>query len=223
MLRRAIQPIRLTRPLHTRPASTKSYLGRLKQRYPSADPPSLFISFLILHELTAILPLSILFGTFHYLGIGAGIVAWTLSESESTTQPSLEQEDAGKWTKEGARIKVREWMKEGEDQAERMGRRYGWFGWEKESREERIERKKRLEDEPARSVSKELSNESLKVSGDVANLVAAYLVVKALLPLRILVSLRLSPTLANVIVKRFKGLRAKGAKMLKRNQSTVSH
>jgi len=178
MLRRAIQPIRLTRPLHIRPASTKSYLGRLKQRYPSADPPSLFISFLILHELTAILPLSILFGTFHYLGIGAGIVAWTLSESESTTQPSLEQEQAGKWTKEGARIRVREWMKEGEDQAERMGRRYGWFGWEKESREERIERKKRLEDEPARDVLKELSNESLKVSGDVANLVAAYLVVK---------------------------------------------
>lgn len=69
-------------------------------------------------------------------------------------------------------------MKEGEDQAERMGRRYGWFGWEKESREERIERKKRLEDEPARDVLKELSNESLKVSGDVANLVAAYLVVK---------------------------------------------
>ena len=175
MLRRAIHPIRLTRPLHSRPSSTQSYLSRLKRRYPSADPPSLFISFLILHELTAILPLSLLFTTFHYLGLGAGIVAWTLEESKSTSSSTNLEEDQRKWTREGARIKVREWMKEGEEKAERMGRRYGWFGWEKESRQDRIERKQRSEDQPKSDVS---SSDSLKVSGDVANLVAAYLVVK---------------------------------------------
>lgn len=39
---------------------------------------------------------------------------------------------------------------------------------------------------------------------------------QALLPLRILVSLRLAPPMANVIVKRFKGLRDMGARYLKK-------
>jgi len=185
--------------------------------------------------LTAIIPLSVLFGTFHYLGLGAGIVGWTLAESESTS--TAREKADGRWSTEGVKIKVREWIREGEDKAERVGRRYGWFGWEKESKEQRQERKARLESEG--SASRELSVDSLKVSGDMANVAAAYLLVKvilpfflflllasadlvshlqALLPLRILVSLRLSPTLANVIVKRFKGLRERGSKLLKRDQ-----
>ncbi|GAA5903741.1 uncharacterized protein JCM6883_005099 [Sporobolomyces salmoneus] len=214
MLRRLITPTRSLRFLPPRrPMSTSNYFASLRQRYPSADPPSLIISFLILHELTAIVPLGLLFGTFHYLGLGAGIVGWTLAESESTsTTPSQQAAEEGNWSAEGARMKVREWIREGEEKAERIGRRYGWFGWEKESKEQREERKSQP------STAKELSMESLKVSGDVANVAAAYLVVKALLPLRILVSLRLSPSLANVIVRRFKGLRDRGAKMLKRNQ-----
>lgn len=239
MLRRIITPTRpLTRiPLH-RPISTSSYLGSLRRRYPAADPPSLVISFLILHELTAIVPLSVLFGTFHYLGLGAGIVAWTLAESESTISTREGREEATS-SVQGAKTKVREWISEGEEQAERLGRRYGWFGWEKESKEERVERKARQELD---STPKELSDESLKVTGDVANVAAAYLIVKvshycslalpaepalnvsfsplrqALIPLRILISLRLTPSLANVIVKRFKGLRERGSRMLKRSQ-----
>ncbi|GAA5948576.1 hypothetical protein JCM3765_004932 [Sporobolomyces pararoseus] len=217
MLRRLIAPSRTLRQLPLRrPISTSNYLSSLRKRYPSADPASLVISFLILHELTAILPLSILFGTFHYLGLGAGIVGWTLAESESTlTDSEVQKREEGEWATEGAKMKVREWIREGEEKAESIGRRYGWFGWEKESKEQREERKAQA------STSRELSVDSLKVSGDVANVAAAYLVVKALLPLRILVSLRLSPTLANVIARRFKGLRARGSKMLKRNQEIV--
>lgn len=180
MLRRAIRPLRLPiRPLQSQSATTSSYLSRLRCKYPSADPGSLLISFLILHELTAILPLSLLFGTFHYLGLGTGIVAWTLAESESTRslEQTEQQQQGGRWTSEGARIRVREWMKEGQDKAERIGTRYGWFGWEKESITQRQERKEQALQPPLHE-KEELSNESLKVSGDVANLVAAYLVVK---------------------------------------------
>ncbi|GAA5888632.1 hypothetical protein JCM16303_005294 [Sporobolomyces ruberrimus] len=214
MLRRNITPTRpLTRILLHRPVSTSSYLGSLRRRYPAADPPSLVISFLILHELTAIVPLSVLFGTFHYLGLGAGIVAWTLAESESTDS-TREGREEGTSSVQGAKTRVRKWVSEGEEQAERLGRRYGWFGWEKESKEERVERKARQDLD---STPKELSDESLKVTGDVANVAAAYLIVKALIPLRILISLRLTPSLANVIVKRFKGLRERGSRMLKRS------
>jgi hypothetical protein len=128
--------------------------------------------------LTAIIPLSVLFGTFHYLGLGAGIVGWTLAESESTS--TTQEELDGRWSTEGVKIKVREWIREGEDKAERVGRRYGWFGWEKESKEQRQERKARLESEG--SASRELSADSLKVSRDVANVAAAYLLVKVSFP-----------------------------------------
>ncbi|GAA5831094.1 hypothetical protein JCM3766R1_006232 [Sporobolomyces carnicolor] len=197
----------LRQPLLRRPLSTSNYIASLRQRYPSADPPSLVISFLILHELTAIAPLALLFGAFHYLGLGAGIVAWTLAESEPTAAPQAIE--PGRWTAESARLRVREWIREGEDKAERVGRRYGWFGWDKESREQREHRK-------ARDTSRGLEADNLGVTGDVANVAAAYLVVKALLPLRLVVSLRLSPSLANLIVKRFRGLRARGTKLLKR-------
>lgn len=179
MLRRLITPSRALGHLpFRRGISTTNYLSALRKRYPSADPPSLVISFLILHELTAILPLSVLFGTFHYLGLGAGIVGWILAESESTLTESQVQHqqqkgEEGKWTTEGAKLRLREWIREGEEKAERVGRRYGWFGWEKESKEQREERKAQPAD-----TSKGLSVDSLKVSGDVANVAAAYLVVK---------------------------------------------
>ncbi|GAA6007792.1 hypothetical protein JCM11491_003965 [Sporobolomyces phaffii] len=213
-------PIRvLQHARHSRPASTSSYLAKLRQRYPSADPPSLVASFLILHELTAIVPLSVLFGAFHYLGLGAGIVAWTLAESESDSTAPTGVQHGGTWSAEGARIKVREWIREGEDKAERVGRRYGWFGWDKESKLERDER--RTARIAQAGTPQDLGIDSLSVTGDVANVAAAYLVVKALLPLRILLSLRLSPSLANVIARRFKGLRDRGAKMLQRDRTST--
>ncbi|GAA6064747.1 hypothetical protein JCM10212_001599 [Sporobolomyces blumeae] len=222
MFRQALSRLPTLRKSHARSASTSSYFAALRQRYPRADPPSLIAAFVVLHELTAVVPLSILFGAFHYLGIGASIVAWTLEGDESRVQRGYQDRVDGRWTRERARVLVREWVKEGEDKAERVGRRYGWFGWDKESTEERVARKANKAGGDATTTTEplrpELSNERLSVTGDVANVAAAYLVVKALLPLRILVSLRLSPNLANVISKRFQGLRARGARMMKRNE-----
>lgn len=175
------------------------YFAELKSKYPHAEPRSLVVAFVVLHELTALVPLAVLFGAFHYLGAGAALVAWIVDETYTTSGSGNGWKDT-----------VRNWLREAETKAERVGRRYGLFGWSKESKEERRARKTREldqnEGEEASPVA--LSKERLLVSGDVANAAAAYLAVKALLPLRILISLRLSPFLANQVLGRFKTWRA---------------
>jgi hypothetical protein len=146
------------------------YLAELKSKYPHAEPRSLVVAFVVLHELTALVPLAVLFGAFHYLGAGAALVAWIVDETSTTS---------GKET--GWKDTVRDWLREAETKAERVGRRYGLFGWSKESKEERRARRSRElnrdeEEQAAGPVA--LSKERLLVSGDVANAAAAYLAVK---------------------------------------------
>ncbi|GAA5921344.1 hypothetical protein JCM3775_003003 [Rhodotorula graminis] len=192
------------------------YVARLRQDYPHADPPSLVIAFVALHELTAIVPLVALFALFRHLALGTALVAWVVAHSEAD-----DGEHGGEGTTPAApaawRITARDWLKEAEDKAERVGRRYGWFGWPKESRDERAARKAQLAqaaEDGRTAVDERTSADQLRVSGDVANAAAAYLAVKALIPLRILVSLRLSPSLANVIARNFSGLRQRGKRYL---------
>ncbi|KAJ8295714.1 hypothetical protein OF846_001075 [Rhodotorula toruloides] len=222
-------PLRAPRPLlalpHPRPrlASTNTpaqqsratwlapYMARLRQSYPHVDPPSLLISFVILHELTALVPLVGLFALLKWLGVGGAIVARVVDETSEA-----EGERSG-W-----RTTAKEWLVESEKKAERVGRRYGWFGWAKETQEEREERRAREKDaQVGDAMLQDVSPERLRVSGDVANAAASYLLVKALLPLRILVSLRLSPSLANVIVKNFRSLRERGRKYVPAGEGTA--
>lgn len=144
-------------------------MARLRQSYPHADPPSLLISFVILHELTALVPLAGLFALLKWLGVGGAIVAWVVDETS----------EAGKG-RSGWRTTAKEWLAESERKAERVGRRYGWFGWEKETREEREERRARENDEQVAGAATlgDVSPERLRVSGDVANAAASYLLVK---------------------------------------------
>ncbi|GJN87159.1 hypothetical protein Rhopal_000104-T1 [Rhodotorula paludigena] len=187
------------------PALPLPYLARLRAQYPHADPPALVASFVVLHELTALVPLVALFALFHALGLGTGLVHWVLEHSEDGRDEAAGTRDGGGW-----RDTVRTWLREAEDKTERIGRRYGWFGWDKETPDQRKERRER---EKERGTTEDrLEDERLQVGGDVANLAAAYLVVKALIPLRILISLRLSPSLANLVVRRFRGLRERGKK-----------
>lgn len=144
------------------------YLAELKSKYPHAEPRSLVVAFVVLHELTALVPLAVLFGAFHYLGAGAALVAWVVDETSTTS---------GSGT--GWRDTVRHWLREAETKAERVGRRYGLFGWSKESKEERRARKTRELNQAVEEASPvALSKERLLVSGDVANAAAAYLAVK---------------------------------------------
>ncbi|KAI9635630.1 uncharacterized protein MKK02DRAFT_44328 [Dioszegia hungarica] len=98
---------------------------------------SLAGSFLVLHEITAIVPVVILFFIFQALGAGAGIVAWLTSLEEGvegTVKEMWEEGGAG-----GQAVKksrgwkgwVKDWMAEAEEKAERVGKRYGILGYEK--------------------------------------------------------------------------------------------
>ncbi|KAK4696622.1 hypothetical protein P7C70_g8346, partial [Phenoliferia sp. Uapishka_3] len=201
--------MRLSRPPHTHPSSSASsssrrsflsgYISTLRSRYPNADPASLIASFLILHELTAIVPLGLGFWGLKSLGVGERTVNWAVAEG------AAEQQEAGWGINE-----VRKWIGEGEANAEKIGRRYGVLGYEKESQQEREARK---------ATAAETGPTEAKVyraTGDVANLAVAYVAVKLLLPARILLSIRLAPPLANLIVRRFKKLRDVGARYLRK-------
>lgn len=131
-----------------------SYVALLRQKYPLADPPSLIASFLILHELTAIVPLGIGFLALKQLEVGESVVNWAVNDTVNPT-----------W----ATTTVTNWVSQGRDQAERIGRRYGTFGFEKETKEAKEERTRSIDNLPGpRSIA----------GGDVANLVASYLLVK---------------------------------------------
>lgn len=138
------------------------YIAQLRAKYPSADGPSLVAAFLVLHELTAVVPLFAGFWACRLLGVGASLVGWAIAESETGEEPS--------W----AQRKVKTWVGQGENQAERLGRRYGVFGFEKETREERQSR--RAANDDTQDVAMSVGTHS--IGGDVANLVAAYLAVK---------------------------------------------
>ncbi|TNY20155.1 hypothetical protein DMC30DRAFT_352778 [Rhodotorula diobovata] len=187
------------RPTRRLARSYEPYLARLRTEYPHADPPSLAVAFLALHELTALVPLVALFALLRHLALGTALVAWVLAESNA--------DDAAE---AGWRGTARTWLAEAEDKAERVGRRYGWFGWDKETRQQRQERRAQQGEHEDGEGKSERTADQLRVSGDVANAAAAYLAVKALLPLRILISLRLSPSLANVIARNFRSLRNRG-------------
>ncbi|KIK67509.1 hypothetical protein GYMLUDRAFT_156602 [Collybiopsis luxurians FD-317 M1] len=77
-----------------------------------------------------------------------------------------------------ARRKCRQWVEEGEGWAGRVGRRYGIFGFEKGSQ-----------------------GSTGHIAGDVANAVVAYGVTKAMLPVRIGLSLYLTPMFSRGIVE----------------------
>ncbi|KAM0788208.1 hypothetical protein ACM66B_001366 [Microbotryomycetes sp. NB124-2] len=179
------------------------YVNQLRARYPNIDTPSLVASFLILHEVTAVVPLFVGFWTLKTLGVGAAVVGWIAAETPA-------DEERG-WLA----MKTQEWMQQGQEQAAKIGRRYGVFGYSKETPEQRRERKQRqAEDEQNQNALPE--HAGLAIGGDVANLVASYVAVKALLPLRILISLRLAPPMANSIVNRFRRLRHLGQSYLKK-------
>lgn len=141
-----------------------AYLRPLLLRYPHISPLSLTASFLFLHELTALVPLFPIYYLFSFLGLGAGVVAYAADTQDG--------EEAG-----GARKWLRGLLAEAEKKVERMGRRYGWWGYHKETLDER---KKRREKEKAVEGEQQAEQKPLElvVGGKLADVVAAYLVVK---------------------------------------------
>lgn len=139
-----------------------------------APLPSLIVSFAILHELTAIVPIVGIFYSARSLGVGERVVnAAAFHRGGSADDQS--------WVNTQLRL----WVDEGEQWAGRVGRRYGIFGFEKGEVVDQTQ----------------TSQLSGKLAGDVANAVLAYGAVKALLPIRIGLSLYLSPMFSRAVVE----------------------
>jgi len=113
-----------------------------------APLPALFTSFIILHEASAVLPLFGLFYVSRSLGVGETVVSSLTPKDESSHD---------NWAQE----KGRAWVQQGESWAQRVGIRYGVFGFEK-------------------GMSLEAAQSHLKanIAGDIANAVAAYAATK---------------------------------------------
>ncbi|CAD6891052.1 unnamed protein product [Tilletia controversa] len=162
-----------------------SHIRTLAHKHGS-DPASLLTSFLILHELTALLPLLLLFWLFELVGTGQGLLSWLAT----TTEEAGGQAEA----EGGYKALVRGWVDEGVRTAERVGRRYGLFGIDKSS---------------TTTAGTEASPQSGALVGSFANAVAAYACVKALIPLRLAASVALAPAFARYTIEPIKRLAAR--------------
>ncbi len=99
-------------------------------------------------------------------------------------------QDSDTWVKK----KGREWVDEGGKWAEKVGSRYGVFGFEKKTKEER-------ENAHANSAASKGSDLSARIAGDAANAIVAYGLTKALLPVRVGFSLYLSPAFSRRVIE----------------------
>jgi len=136
----------------------KNALGSLAAR--TGTPlPSLIISFAILHEITAVVPLAGIFFGAKYLGVGERLVEFVRAETH-TDEASSDQPSTTEWVQR----KVGTWVDDGEVWAEKVGRRYGFFGYPKTPKGVRFE--------PTEN------ERGPGVAGDVANAVFAYTATK---------------------------------------------
>ena len=164
--------------------------------------PSLILSFGILHELTAVVPLVGIFYGSRALGIGEHVVS-AITEDKMQNSTNYDTSTQLSWGKQ----KLRSWIEEGDRWAIRVGRRYGIFGYEKRmpGTVDNIE---------------EMAGVSGHIAGDVANAILAYgatkvgpsrdsefdqsvifRLIQALLPLRIGVSVYFSPLFSRTVVE----------------------
>ncbi|CCM02982.1 uncharacterized protein FIBRA_05097 [Fibroporia radiculosa] len=151
--------------------------------------PSLVFSFAILHELTAIIPLGGFFFAARAFNVGDRITRnFPARTSEGAAAPDAKNSSVANAPTSGwMAAKSREWWQEGQTWAERVGRRYGFFGLEKRNGRD--------------SNSSESIWSSEQVAGDVVNAVVAYCLTKALLPARIGLSLYLSPAFSRGVIE----------------------
>jgi hypothetical protein len=102
---------------------------------------------LILHELTAFIPLILFFYLFQAVGLGVGLLSWikgtagvdTSSDNVSTDQGVINSTGAGRIAGGGVKADevggwkgvVKGWYAEGEKRVERVGKKYGILGYDK--------------------------------------------------------------------------------------------
>jgi hypothetical protein len=159
-------------PVQSRLLARFPALQRLHVLHPSVPLPTLVVSFGVLHELTAILPVVGLFYGLRSVGGGQAVVDRMIAAERAVA-------GADARTVEG-------WLEEGERKAERVGRRYGLFGFPKTAKEgdgQGAEGLRATAGDLALPTTTTHATGSLPLSGkdlagDVANAVAAYMLTK---------------------------------------------
>ncbi|KIJ25350.1 hypothetical protein M422DRAFT_77099 [Sphaerobolus stellatus SS14] len=139
--------------------------------------PSLVVSFAILHEVTAIVPLVSIFFAAKTFGLGEKAVQYVRRENIDGKEPNWMQK------------KSEEWLNEGEEWTGRIGRRYGIFGYPKTLKGSVVQEKEHQQTDIVHNIA-----------GDVANAVLAYGATKALVPVRIGLSMYLAPAFSRRIL-----------------------
>lgn len=163
------QQSRADRILSRLPRGMQGYAGRLR-----SAPLSHVVAFLVLHELTAVVPLLGLFGLFHYGGASAAPIGYMMEHY-------------------GA------YVRDGTARFERYFTRKGWFGFGREDGGEEAAGGIKGGDgnDDAAVMSRwEGSDGKYRIVVEVA---LAYAITKALLPARIVVSLWATPWFAGVM------------------------
>ncbi|KAF5326062.1 hypothetical protein D9611_000289 [Ephemerocybe angulata] len=165
-----------------------AYSGALKAISARTGTPlsSLILSFGILHEVTAVAPLFIAFYGSRTLGVGDKLIK-AITE-DPTFQVAESDEARPKDLTQWGKHKLSGWVAEGDRWAARVGTRYGIFGYEKRAPGEKAD-------------VDALTHKPGHLAGDVANAVVAYAVTKALLPVRIGLSLYLAPGFSRIAVE----------------------
>ncbi|EAU91664.2 hypothetical protein CC1G_09346 [Coprinopsis cinerea okayama7 len=146
---------------------------------------SLVLSFGILHEVTAVAPLFIIFYGARTFGVGDRLVQ---EISEDLNSHNAGEDGAPVDAMQWGRRKLATWMDDGYAWTARVGTRYGVFGYEKRQSGEKVD-------------IEALNQVPGRLAGDVANAVIAYAATKAMFPLRIGLSLYLSPAFSRGIVE----------------------
>ncbi|RXK42102.1 hypothetical protein M231_00459 [Tremella mesenterica] len=197
-----------------------SYLSKARSellklsKHTGAPISSLILSFGILHEVTAIIPLYLFYRLFQFFGVGVGVVGFVLGlgdtsvvvveqdyemndeenggmekvkvvENVNSEKNGIEGKGKSSW-----RELVLNWYDEAERRVDRLGKKYGVLGYDNHT----------LEDEEIGRGYDLGSGEGVRegTSDKVTNAIAAYVVVKALAPLRIAISLALTPSFARI-------------------------
>lgn len=131
--------------------------------------PSLGLSFLVLHEITAVIPVIGLYFIFDAIGAGQSLVGLIRQTAASTSYRGEEagsaaggQREAGRWSE-----MVGSWYNEGEKRVEKVGRKYGFWGFEKGSKRDESE-----------DLALQASRGTERAAEGIANAISAYVAVK---------------------------------------------
>ncbi|KAH8108354.1 hypothetical protein DFH11DRAFT_1691533 [Phellopilus nigrolimitatus] len=148
--------------------------------------PSLITSFSVLHEASAVVPLVGVFYACKATGVGDRVVVLARAVDDSNGRQTGEET----WV---TRTRDR-WLNEGEAWVDKIGRYYGIWGFES------------LRHAPAQDTV-DLGTFNVRehaassgMAGDVANALVAYCATKALLPVRVGLSLYLAPAFSRRVI-----------------------